>query len=107
MSKPSWIISHNLYDGDGRSHMISWSEEAFDVRESDSLLRVFNESMDNFMLEKGLFEKRHVGHFLMTSSGMSVVTVEMLKEKFNEFIGKYKDEDVVCFFTEIIGSSEP
>ena len=102
MSKPSWKIIHNLYNGESRT--ISWSEEAFKVDESDSLLAVFNESMDNFMHEKYYFDHNHVGHFLFTSLGMSVITEEMLKEKFNEFIMKYKDEDVICFVTEIFGS---
>ena len=104
MSKPSWKISHNLYLADGK--MISWSEEAFEVLETDLLQWVLNKSVDNFMQEKGHFKHHHIGYFLLTSNGMIMLTVEMLKEKFNEFIGKYKDEEVLCFLNESFGSCE-
>ena len=103
MSKPRWKISHKLYNGESR---IEWSDEAFEVHVNDRLQAVLNQSMDNFS-ERNYFEPRHVDYFLKTSSGMSVITVKMLKKKFNKFIMKYEDEDVICFVTEINRSSEP
>ena len=105
MKYSNWCIFHKLYDSDGRK-ISQWSESAFHVHKRDSVLGILNESKNNLWHEKVCFSEHRCNYFLLSSNGMNKITDDKLEENFNDFIGRYQDEKMVCFLTEIVSRKE-